>query len=46
MKINFLRFDIYEKKTSTKFVHSCVSKTKSNKFKHSLRKSNKVYKAI
>ena len=29
-------------KTSTKFVHSCVIQTKSNRFKQSLTKSNKA----
>ena len=29
-----------------KFVHSCVIQTKSNKFKQSLTKSNKVDKSL
>ena len=33
-------------RTSTKFVHSCVIQTKSNKFKQSLTKSNKVEKYL
>ena len=32
--------------TSTKFVHSCVIQTKSNKFKQSLTKSKKVEKSL
>ena len=33
-------------KVSTKFVHNCVSQTKSNLFKQSLTKANKVSEAL
>ena len=43
---SYLVWNCKLKTTSTKFVHSCVIQTKSNKFKQSLTKSNKVEKAV